>query len=179
MTDLAQIAVVRTRGFSSWVIRTVTRSHWNHTIGYVSEHMVISCEPNGVQLMPATDFVVGGRILDIAVSDFPLTTAQENKIIAFLLLQGPQTIDGVLQPGKPYGRLTFVWIGLAKLLHWRTPQWLERRLDDGKTWICSQLSDAAYQHAGVRLFRDNRPDGAVTPGAIGALFKDCGFTDKA
>jgi hypothetical protein len=179
MSDLAQIGIVRTKGFSSWLIRTVTGSYWNHSVNRVSENQVISCEPDGVQILPITDFTPGGRVLDIVWSDFPLSRVQENKIIAFSVLQGPQTVKGVLQPGKPYGRLTFVWIGVAKLLHWRTPYWLERRLDNGQTWICSQLSDAAYQHAGVRLFRDNRPDGAVTPGSLGALFKDCGFTDKA
>lgn len=167
---LGQIALVRTHGFSSWVIRTVTRSHWNHTINRVSDHQVISCEPEGVRILPVTDFVEGvGRVVDVVWSDFPLTRLQQNKIIAFSLLQS----------GKPYGRLTFVWIGVAELLHWRTPRWLERRLDDGRTWICSQLSDAAFQHAGVRLFRDNRPDGAVTPGSLGGLFEDLGFTDKA
>jgi hypothetical protein len=121
-----------------------------------------------VQILPVTAFAKGGRILDIAWSDFPLSTTQENKIIAFSLAQA----------NKPYGRLTFVWIGLAILLHWQTPAWLERRLDNGETWTCSQLTDAAYQHGGIRLFRDGRPAGAVYPGSIARIFYDFGWTDK-
>lgn len=163
MDDLAQIGLVRTRGFTSWMTRLVTRSHWNHCVTRVSEHKVVSAQPTGVEILPVEQFP------DVVWSQFPLTKAQANKIIAYSLLQ----------VGKPYGTLTYIAIGIALLLRIHTPDWLERRLTDGKSFICSQLADMAYQAAGIHLFRDERPPGAVTPAALAGLFVAFGWTDKS
>lgn len=162
MSDLAQIGLVRTTGFSSWLTRAITGSAWNHTVTRVSEHNVVSAESDGVQILPVTHFP--GAVW----SQFPLTDRQQAKIIAFSLAQ----------ENKPYGTLTYIWIGIALKLKIRTPRWLERKLSNGSTWVCSQLCDSAYQHAGIHLFRDDRPEGAVTPASLAKIFYDFGWTDK-
>lgn len=140
----------------------MTNSAWNHVITRVSEHNVVSAESDGVKVLPITHFH------DVSWSAFPLTDKQQAKIIAFSLAQ----------VGRPYGTLTYIWIGIALLLRLDTPSWLERRLSDGHTWICSQLADSAYQHAGIHLFRDDRPTGAVTPASLAKLFYDYQWVDK-
>lgn len=162
MSDLGQLGLVRTTGFSSWLIRFMTHSHYNHVVTRVSEHNVVSAEIDGVQVMPVTEFQ------GVVWSRFPLTDRQQAKIIAFSLAQ----------VGKPYGKLTYIWIGVALLLRVRTPRWFEKRLDNGTTYICSQLADSAYQHAGIHLFRDDRPEGAVTPASLAKIFYDFGWTDQ-
>lgn len=162
MDNLGQLGLVRTVGFSSWLIRLVTRSHWNHTVCRVSEHNIVSAETTGVAILPADHFKT------TVWSQFPLGDKERARIIAFSLAQ----------VGKPYGRLTFVWIGVSRITRWVTPRWLERRISDQNTWICSQLCDAAYQAAGIHMFRDNRPPGAVTPSDIAGVMRDFGWVDR-
>lgn len=177
MSDLAQlgqIGLLRTKGFSSWLIRTMTHSNWNHCVVYVGDVVdaqgnphtdaVVSAEVEGVRILPAEHFQ------GVSWSEFDLTVKQQNKIIDF----------SIAQDGRPYGKFTYAWIGIAILLKIPTPQWLERRLNDGRTYICSQLAARAYQAAGVDLFADARPIGAVvSPGSLGKLFKDLGWVDKS
>jgi uncharacterized protein YycO len=162
MDELAQIGLVRTTGLSSCLIRIVTHSDFNHVIVRVSEHNVVSAETTGVAILPVTHFT------NVAWSDFPLTDRQQAKIIAYALAE----------VGVPYGVLTYLWIGVSRLTRWATPRWLERIISDQHTMICSQLADSAYQHAGVHLFRDHRPPGAVVPGDIGQVFYDFNWVDK-
>lgn len=162
MDNLGQLGLVRTTGFSSWLIRLVTRSSWNHVIIRVTRHLVISAETDGVALLPDTWFK------NVVWSQFPLTAREQRQIVNFALNQHD----------KPYGRLTFVWIGISKLTRWATPAWLEQRIGDQHTWICSQIADAAYQAAGIHLFRDDRPAGAVTPGDIAKVLHDFGWVEQ-
>ena len=156
MDNLGQLGLVRTVGLTSWLIRTITGSHWNHTICRVSEHNVVSAETTGVTILPTTHFP------NAVWTDFPLTPREQAKLIAFSLAQ----------VGKPYGSLTFIWIGISRLTRWATPRWLEKRISDQHTWICSQLCDAAYQAAGIHMFTDDRPAGSVTPGDIAGVMYD-------
>jgi hypothetical protein len=161
MPGLAQIGLVRTPGFSSWLIRFITRSKFNHTIVKVSTHKVVSVESNGVQIMDVTEFP------NAAWSDFPLTMRQQNKIIAYNLAQ----------QGKPYDYFAYFWIGVGLLLKVkRTPNWVLRRLASDKAWICSQLADRSYQAAGIHLLGDDRPLGCVYPGSFEPLWEDHGWT---
>jgi hypothetical protein len=160
MPGLAQIGLVRTKGFSSWLIRVVTASTYNHTVCYVGEGSVVSAETSGVQVMPVEYFP------QAVWSDFELTMHQQAKIINF----------SRAQQGKPYGVLTFLWCGIARLLKVEhTPAWLRRRLASQRNWICSQLCDSAYQAAGIHLFRDHRVQGAVVPADYEPIWEDAGW----
>jgi uncharacterized protein YycO len=162
MSDVGQLGLVRTVGFSSWLIRLVTRSHWNHVVVRFNSKYVVSAETSGVAILPTTHFP------DAQWSAFPLDALERRQIVAFALNQ----------VGKPYGRLTFVWIGISRITRWATPRWLEQRISDQHTWICSQLVDAAYQAAGIHMFRDNRPPGAVTPADLAQVMHDFGWVDQ-
>jgi uncharacterized protein YycO len=159
MSDLAQIGLVRTTGFMSWLIRAVTHSPVNHVIVRVSPNSVISPEGSGVQIAPVTAFP------QAIWSKFPLSRGQENKIIAYALAQ----------QGKPYNYVDDLFIGIALLTRWATPRWMQHELSDTKRWQCAQLADAAYQTAGIHLFHDERPSGAIYPGSFVPLFEDNGW----
>jgi cell wall-associated NlpC family hydrolase len=67
--------------------------------------------------------------------------------------------------GHRYGWFAYAYIGLATL-GIRTP-WLERRIASEATGlICSALVDRIWWHAGIGLFDDGRPFGAVKPGEL-------------
>ncbi|WP_157480064.1 hypothetical protein [Leifsonia sp. Root227] len=163
MSDVGQLGLVRTVGFSSWLIRLVTKSHYNHVILRFNSKYVVSAETSGVAILPTTHFP------NAVWSQFPLDALERRQIVAFALNQ----------VHKPYGRLTFVWIGISRITRWATPRWLEKRINNEKTWVCSALADSAYTHAGIHLFRDRRPPGAVTPGDLAQIFYDFHWVDRA
>lgn len=162
---LGQLGLVRTRGFSSWLTRVVTRSDWNHTVIVSAEGEVISAEPSGVQRMPV-EYFEPPYVPAVRWSNFDLDQWQVLRVINFA-----QT-----QLGKPYGVLTFLWCGIARLFGVKhTPRWVLRRLRSQRSWICSQLTDSAYKAAGVHLFTDHRAEGAVVPGDYAPIFQDHGW----
>ena len=52
---------------------------------------------------------------------------------------------------------------------------LAAMLADPDSYQCAQLADAALQHAGVHVFRDDRPYGAVYPGSFVPVFQAFGW----
>lgn len=172
MSDVGQIGLVRTTGFWSVVIRVVTASNWNHNVvfvgdvydthGHVINDAVVSAEGSGVTIMQRDDFP--GAVW----SQFELTPTQQMAVKAF-------NLD---QLGKPYGYWTDFWIGVAHVFKAKTPKWIETKLSDQSTWICSQIADASYTAAGYPLFTDNRPTGSVWPGSLAKIFVTRGWTDK-
>jgi hypothetical protein len=161
MVGVAQIGLIRTKGFLSWLIRFGTRSDYNHCVVAISHTSVVSAEQSGVQILPVSAFP------DAKWSHFPLNGTQTSKILAFLIGDGTHG-----QLGKRYGVWTFIWYGAARALGIRTPDWIKRRLADRSSWICSQLCDAAYQAAGIHLFRDHRFQGEIVPGDFEPLWQD-------
>lgn len=162
LAQLAQIGLVRTSGFSSWLTRVVTRSYYNHCVILYKPGVVVSAESSGVQEMPVEYFP------DAVWSEFIYLPGQAEDAIEYTKKQ----LD------KPYGVLTYLWIGVARLTRWKAPRWIEQRISDQKTMICSQLCDGALQAAGYHLFLDDRPPGAVTPGDFAKVFVDFGWSDK-
>jgi len=172
MSDVGQIGLVHSNGFWPFVIRVVTNSHWSHNVVFVGDvydtrgHLindaVVSAEGSGVMIMQRGDFP------DAVWSDFDLTPTQQLAIKGF-------NLD---QVGKPYGFWTDAWIGIAHIFRTRTPKWIEAKLSDQSTWICSQIADASYSAAGINLFRDDRPTGSVWPGSLAKIFVRRGWTDK-
>lgn len=162
MSDVGQITIVRSTGFWPFIIRAVTASHWSHNTIIISDTECVSAEGSGVKIMKRSDFP------DSVTSDFILTDREQLAIKAFALGQ----------VGKRYGYLTDFWIGIALITKAKTPRWIERILSNKSTWECAQLCDAAYTYAGIHLFRDDRPTGAVYPGSLAKIFVSYGWTDK-
>lgn len=160
MPGLGQIGLVRSEGFSPWLIRTTTHSAYNHTITYIGNNEVISCETSGVKVLPISHFP------NAVWSHFPLDIGEILDILNF----------SHAQLNKPYDKLMFVWCGVARILRVRnTPQWILRRLASKRAWICSQICDASYQAAGIHLFKDHRAQGAVVPGDFEPIWKAEGW----
>jgi hypothetical protein len=160
MVGLGQIGLVKSTGFTSWLIRAITRSDYNHCVVYTGNGEVVSAESSGVQVLPVEYFE------GAAWSDFDLDVWQQVAIINF----------SRQQLGKKYGYLTYFWIGFVLLFHIRnTPDWLYRRLNNHATWVCSQLCDSAYQAAGIHLFKDDRATGACFPGSFEPIWKEQGW----
>lgn len=156
---IGQIGLVRTTGLMSWLIRVVTRSHWNHVVIAVSETECVGAEPHGAKLRPVTYFD------DVVWSEFPLTAKQQQKITAWT--------RGKI--GAAYGYFDDLAIGIGLLTRTHTPRWIEHWLSSNNQWECAALADAALQHGGVHVFRDDRPYGAVFPGSFVHVFEDYGW----
>ncbi|TFD74719.1 hypothetical protein [Cryobacterium fucosi] len=77
--------------------------------------------------------------------------------------------------GRPYNYAAFVAIGVALMLKRSTPEWVERFLMTDRSYECAQLADAALMHAGVHVFRDGRPYGAVYPGSFVKVWEHFGW----
>lgn len=165
MPGLAQIGLVRTKGFSSWLIRVVTRSPFNHTVLVSADNEVISAETTGVKRLELRMFEPP-YVQEVSWSNFDLDMWEITRAINF----------AEHQLGKPYGVLTFLWCGAVRLFGVKhTPRWILRRLRSQRSWICSQLTDSAYKAAGIHLFTDHRAEGAVVPGDYTPIFQDHGW----
>ena len=160
MFELAgQIGLCYTTGFWGALIRAVTRSRFNHTIIGISETECVEASPWGVRVAPISNYP------DAVWSQFPLTLLQQVKVVTFARSQ----------VGVRYNYLDDIFIGIALLTREHTPRWIERVLSDPDSWQCAQLADAALQHAGVHVFRDNRPYGAVYPGSFIPVWEAFGW----
>lgn len=156
-----QVGLVRTHGFSSWVIRLFTRSRVNHMV-YDTGTELISAEYPVVRTRPY------GHFTNIVWSQFPLSHAEVGK----------ETPFAYAQVGKAYGWMDDLAIGIGILLHDRTPKWIMRWLSNNGEWICSALCDAILRHAGIHVFDDDRPTGSVFPGSFERFFADSGWLPK-
>jgi hypothetical protein len=77
-----------------------------------------------------------------------------------------------------YDYLGFAAIAVTKLLGPFAPRWLLRYIATHDRLICSYLCDLALQAGGVHMFRDHRPEGAVTPASFGKVYKARGWSDR-
>ena len=152
---LGDFAVVATGGWPSAVIRWVTRSKVNHAVLYIGNGYVVEGEPAGARVTPVSNY--GDKLI---WANWPLTDEQRPAVAAW----------GKAHIGTPYSWLDDAAIGLADLFHW-VPGILRKRLASTSTLMCSQLVDAAYAAAGVQLFPDGRPAGAVSPGDLYTLIQ--------
>jgi len=156
--NVGQVGLLRTHGFSSWLIRTFTRARTNHVVIDVGDGL-ISAEYPYVIKRPYDYFS------NIIWSRFDLTIPQQQKIASF----------ANEQLGKRYNWADFLAIGVGILTRQHTPRWLMHWLSSNGEWICSSLSDAALRHGGIHLFDDERPVGAVVPASFERWFADAGW----
>jgi hypothetical protein len=80
--------------------------------------------------------------------------------------------------GTRYGWLNCLAIGLVRVFGWKAPKWALRILKSRRWEECAQLADAVINdsadvyeknnpgHKGLRLFKDGRPEGLVSPDDI-------------
>ncbi len=131
-----------------------TYSHAHHVVVYISETHVVSAEPGGVKLRPASDY----HHLD--VSDFALTDTQRTAIIR-------HAIDAYYRH-LPYNLAVFPVLFLHRIFRARVPNWLSGWLSERPNTDCSQLADDIYNAAGIDLF--TAANVLTTPGDFDRLF---------
>jgi uncharacterized protein YycO len=112
----------------------------------------------------------GARIVDIATYG-PIVWSQ------FIFKPGEQ--DLIVNWSKDREHAPYAWediplIALALTTGDNTPAWLETKLSSDRRYICSELVDAAYKHAGIHLFK-NIPPSAVYPAMVAAMYDDYGW----
>jgi len=162
MPDVGDFAVTATRGWVARGIRVVTRSPVNHAVIHVGDGRIVQGNPNGAN--------------DGTVDDYPDAIWSTGK------LNGGQVAAdwAITHLGTPYSWLDcaeIAWVDLRmripRWLRWifPVPRLLRRDLKSTDHLMCSALVAAAFTAAGVDLFRDGRPEGAVSPGDLYDLIK--------
>jgi hypothetical protein len=150
--NLGDIGLVRGSGLGGRLIRTVTRSPYAHAFLYVGDHAqgdLIEGDPHGVRYNHVSHY---SEILWLTNLSAGLTDAQRTGIVAY----------ATAHLGTPYSWIDDAEIGFTDVFGW-APRWMRDRLRSDHTLMCSQLCDLAYHVAGVELFKDGRPAGAVSP----------------
>ena len=150
MVDLGAFGVVKTGGWVARAIRVITRSTVNHAFVRVGDDgSIVEAEPkgaaHGADGYPAAIWSTG-----------PLDDEQRTKVAR----------EALRLVGTPYNFVDVAALGVAKILHQRTPRWVARRLSRPDRLQCAQLVDEAYLRAGIHLFDDGRLPGEVTPGDL-------------
>lgn len=136
-----QIVLFKGTSWISRMIRWQTRSKYSHAaILTEGGTLVESLEGKGVQ--STCDW---NRPENADIFDVPSTQDQRNSIMGFLSAQ----------VGKPYD-----WLMVVRFVTRRQ----EGRRTSGK-WFCSELVFAAFQQAGISLFRETEP-WEVSPGLL-------------
>jgi len=160
-----QVGLVSTKGWVGRLVQLVTRSAFNHSVVAINEHECVSAEPGGAVIRPISyyqhDFVAWSR--------FNLTAEQRDRITLW-------AFDHV---GVEYDSVGFAAIAVTKLLGPFAPRWLLRYVGAHDRLICSYLCDLALQAGDIHLWRDHRPEGAVTPASFGKVYKARGWSDRA
>lgn len=157
MDTLGQVGLCATHGRFGALIRTVTRSPYNHTVIGLGDGYNVSAEPGGVALH--TD----GYWPGIVYSRFQYTAAQAGAVVRYALAR----------EGTPYAWGDDILIGLTLLLHEHMPAVLLRHLASDGHLQCSELCDLALRAGGMRLF--DTPAGAVYPGMYAPIFQEHGW----
>jgi uncharacterized protein YycO len=126
-------------------------SKYTHSFIVLEDGMLIEAMPGGAQIVSLDEYADRDVLY---VSPAGLTDADRKRIC-----------DAARQyEGTPYSFVDYAAIA-AHRLHLPYPG-LRAFVESTGHLICSQLCDAAYTDAGIKLFSDNRWDGYVTPGSL-------------
>jgi len=152
LPEAGWIGVTPATGFVPFMIRLITRcpqaAHAFIATGVGTQ--VVEGEPQGARYGDA--------------ANYPKVTWLTNLAGELSQTQRAQAVQWAVQHlGTPYSWIDDAEIGFTHLFHGWAPRWMKRRLGSTNTLMCSQLCDAAYLAAGVDLFKDGRPSGAVSP----------------
>lgn len=162
MDVIAQIGLHHTNGVKARVIQGVTGSYWNHMTIRLTTGLCVGAQPRGVAIRRVTDFP------DTVWSRFAYTPHQRARILQYAWAK----------LGWPYNWADIFLIAANLKLGWH-PDWLVHEISNRRNFQCAQFCDAALMAAGVHVFNDGRPSGAVQPASFVPLFKDAGWLPAA
>jgi hypothetical protein len=163
MIRTGQVLLVSTSGWLGRLVQWATGSAYNHSVVAISNTHCVSAEPGGAVIRLISDY----RTDRVAWSQFNLTRDQRDRI----------SVWAFEHIGVEYDHAGFVAIGFTKLLGPFAPRWLLRYVGTRDRLICSYLCDLALQAGDIHMFRDHRPEGAVTPASFGKVFVARGWTE--
>lgn len=152
--DFRVVPVEGWGGLGIEVGQFLNREGWtrhDHAEVYLGEGQVASAHPDLPGIRPYTE--VAGAVWSTGV--VPLTDSQRSGIVGWCREHAD----------VPYGWADYAALTLHRLGS-RDPA-LRRYIASTGTMICSQYTDAAYNHGGdVHLFTDGRWEGYVTPAML-------------
>lgn len=161
--------VVRTGGFSAWVIRKATRSEFNHAFIVMPGNLILEATTGkGAVISPLSKY--DKHDVKYNIGD-PIWPADANEQLAkfkealpsLLALKGvPYNFLDILSIGLLQFKVTKVWL-LDSAKYDPIVKWFRRRVERPDHLICSQLVDYWYHLNGMQLFDDGRLPGDVTP----------------
>jgi hypothetical protein len=148
-------------------------SRWTHAFIVLNDNTVIEAEPGGARIGHLSAYA--GRPL--LVSDAPVQEWLRDdyrpgalRSTDELWIRGRLTTAARSLVGIPYSALDYAALAL---LHLHLPStWVRDRVQRSGHMICSQLVDAVYARAGIRLFTDGRRPGDVMPAHLAAWAED-------
>ena len=159
-----QVGLIASDGaFMGRMVAWASRSNWCHCVVAISETHCVSAEPGGARVRPISFYP------EIVWSAFPMRPGQRRRAVRF----------AIKCVGVPYAWSDFVAAGIALVTRTKTPEWLRAHVAGTDSLICSQLCDLALQAAGIHVFFDERPAGAVIPASFGKVFVARGWTDRS
>jgi hypothetical protein len=130
-------------------------STWEHAFVYVGDGQIVEAEPGGARLAGLDEYQ--GRPIAWSSGKVELTEVQRTAIVG-----AARSFIGV-----QYGVADYIALALW---HFRVRvPWARRVMASRSSMICSQLTDAAFEAAGVHLFADGREPGDVTPADLASL----------
>ncbi|MER8186950.1 hypothetical protein [Kitasatospora sp. NPDC094015] len=123
---------------------------FEHAFVLVDDDHLVEAQPGGAELRPASVYRDHPMLWSTGI--VPLTDEQRGAVVAAAL--GYQ--------GVPYSFADYAALA-AHRFHLPVGPLIKGYVASTKHMICSQLVDQCYHDAGVRLFRDGRWSGYVTP----------------
>ena len=125
---------LKTRSLFGWVIRTFTRSQFDHAVLVVGSHEICQATLRGVRTGPLSAFK---GCLAVANSAEDMSPAQRANAVTFM--------KALRQDEYAFGLLVVIALRLAGLKH----DWLIRFAQDKGAVICSEAVAEAGDHAGL------------------------------
>lgn len=158
-----QVGLIRSDGhWKGQIVALVSKSQFCHMVVAISETHCVSAEPGGARVRPMSFYP------EIVWSRFPMRASQRRRAVRYALSR----------VGAPYGWFDYLAAGVAMLTRTQTPEWLRSYIADDNRLLCSQLCDLTLQAAGIHVFFDERPAGAVIPASFGKVFVARGWADR-
>ena len=165
MSLKGQIGIVRfpPRFSTGWWIGEITNSHTCHAFVCIDDETCVSADPEGVRIRRIDSFGTDGS--KVSFSDFPLTDAQADAVVAF----------AKSKLRRPYAYLDLLLLGISTIKGRRLSKPVRWWLSLDLFWMCSELCAAAlYAGAGIKV-RSDRDAVETTPGDFEAEFKAQGW----
>jgi hypothetical protein len=164
--------LLTTPGLPAKGIRLVTRAPVNHAALLTDTDTLIEADPGGAREVPLSTYDGMPQWWSSSPLFFSgVIDAQRAAVVA----AGRSFVAANDGKGIPYGWIDDACVGANDLFHFHDPAWMVRQLRRVDRLMCSQLVDYAWFLAGVHLFKDDRPFGGVSPGALLPFTVRAGF----